>query len=162
MIRAGGSAAIEWRHEHRLRERLTAGVGEVEARRELLDDLHLRHTTAGHDAHAHHDLALDALIAMERDGTRAKETVDALLGRPLRGLIGTSIKPLIHPDSGWTAATDAAGLFTATKYNFATNPIVGNFTNGTALPAFDQTYWGVGADSKYFNFGGQDFLLTTG
>jgi hypothetical protein len=65
-------------------------------------------------------------------------------------------------DSGWTAAADAAGLATATQYDIVANPVTGSFSNGTLLTPAEQAYWGVGAGSKFFNFGGQDFLLTVG
>lgn len=65
-------------------------------------------------------------------------------------------------DSGWTAATNAAGLAAATQYDLVANPVTGSFSNGTLLSAAEQAYWGVGAGSKFFNFAGQDFLLTVG
>jgi hypothetical protein len=39
-------------------------------------------------------------------------------------------------DSGWLAATDAAGLTGATKYVIVSNNTTGNFTNGTPLRIF--------------------------
>lgn len=86
---------------------------------------------------------------------------DKITGTGLLDATAISLNVTMN-DTGWIAATDAAGLATATRYDIVSNPVTGNFSNGTSLTPDEQAYWGVGADAKFFNFGGQDFLLTTG
>jgi autotransporter-associated beta strand protein len=98
------------------------------------------------------------VIALTIDSTTA---YDRILGTGLLDTTNISLSVTMN-DTGWTAASDAAGLATATRYDIVANPVTGSFTNGILLTPAEQAYWGVGAGSRFFNFGGQDFLLTAG